>query len=99
MSACTSGSSPASSATSTRGGHQKDADIARALIDGTLMAASLDVFEVEPLPKDSPFWAMDNCFITPHIAAASSEKTGVAYFSKVILDHERGLPLPNVVDV
>ena len=82
-----------------RGGHQKDADIARALTDGTLMAASLDVFEVEPLPKDSPFWEMDNCFITPHIAAASSEKTGVAYFSKVIRDHEAGKPLPNVVDV
>lgn len=82
-----------------RGGHQKDADIVRALTDGTLMAASLDVFEVEPLSKDSPLWDLDNCFITPHIAAASSEKTGVAYFSKVIRDHDRGLPLPNVVDV
>ena len=82
-----------------RGGHQKDADIARALTDGTLGAASLDVFEIEPLPKDSPLWALDNCYFTPHIAAASSEKTGVAYFSKVIRDHEAGLPLPNVVDV
>ena len=82
-----------------RGGHQKDADLVRALTDGTLGAASLDVFEVEPLPKDSPFWEMDNCYITPHIAAASSEKTGVAYFSQVIRDHEAGKPLPNVVDV
>jgi glyoxylate/hydroxypyruvate reductase A len=82
-----------------RGGHQKEADIVRALGDGTLKAASLDVFEVEPLPKDSPLWEMDNVYITPHIAAASSERTGVAYFSKVIRDHEAGLPLPNVVDV
>lgn len=82
-----------------RGGHQKEADIVRALRDGTLKAASLDVFEVEPLPKESPLWEMDNVYITPHIAAASSEKTGVAYFSKVITDHEKGLPLPNVVDV
>lgn len=82
-----------------RGGHQKDADVVRALTDGTLNAASLDVFEVEPLPQHSPLWALDNCFITPHIAAASSEKTGVAYFSKVIRDHEAGQPLPNVVDV
>jgi glyoxylate/hydroxypyruvate reductase A len=82
-----------------RGGHQKEADIVRALGDGTLWAASLDVFEVEPLPKDSPLWEMDNVYITPHIAAASSERTGVAYFSKVIKDHEKGLPLPNVVDV
>jgi glyoxylate/hydroxypyruvate reductase A len=41
---------------------------------------------------------MDNVYITPHIAGASTERTGVAYFSKVILDHEAGLPLPNVVD-
>ena len=61
-------------------------------------AASLDVFEVEPLPQESPLWALDNCFVTPHIAAASSEQTGVAYFSKAIRDHEAGLPLPNVVD-
>lgn len=82
-----------------RGGHQKEADIVRALADGTLRAASLDVFEVEPLPEDSPLWALDNCYITPHIAAASGEKTGVAYFSTVIIDHEAGKPLPNVVDV
>ena len=81
-----------------RGGHQKEADIVRALNDGTLSAASLDVFEVEPLSQESPLWGMDNVYITPHIAAASSERTGVAYFSKVIKDHEAGLPLPNVID-
>jgi glyoxylate/hydroxypyruvate reductase A len=81
-----------------RGGHQKDADIVRALQDGTLAAASLDVFEVEPLPQDSPLWGLDNCYFTPHIAAASSETTGVAYFSRAIRDHEAGLPLPNVID-
>lgn len=82
-----------------RGGHQREADIVRALRDGTLRAASLDVFEVEPLPKTSPLWELPNCVITPHIAAASSERTGVAYFSKAIIDHEAGKPLPNVVDV
>jgi glyoxylate/hydroxypyruvate reductase A len=82
-----------------RGGHQCEADLYRALTDGTLRAASLDVFEVEPLPRHSPLWELPNCFITPHIAAASSEKTGVAFFSKVIADHEAGRPLPNVVDV
>ena len=82
-----------------RGGHQKEADLVRALTDGTLKAASLDVFEVEPLPVDSPLWEMDNVYITPHIAAASSERTGVAYFSKAIIEHEAGGPLPNVVDL
>jgi glyoxylate/hydroxypyruvate reductase A len=82
-----------------RGRHQHEADILRALTDGTLKAASLDVFETEPLPPDSPLWALDNAYLTPHIAAASSEKTGVAYFSDVIRTHESGRPLPNVVDV
>jgi glyoxylate/hydroxypyruvate reductase A len=82
-----------------RGGHNREADIVRALSDGTLGAASLDVFEVEPLPQQSPLWALENCYITPHIAAISNERTGAAYFSKVILDHEAGKPLPNLVDV
>jgi glyoxylate/hydroxypyruvate reductase A len=81
-----------------RGGHQRESDIVQALTDGTLGAASLDVFEVEPLPIESPLWALPNCYITPHIAAISNERTGAAYFSRVILDHEAGKPLPNVVD-
>ncbi|GAB5429068.1 MAG: glyoxylate/hydroxypyruvate reductase A [Devosia indica] len=81
-----------------RGGHQKEADIAAALQDGTLGAASLDVFEVEPLPQDSPLWAIENCYITPHIAAISSEQSGVRYFTQVLTGHEAGKALPNVVD-
>ena len=48
-----------------RGGHQSEADIVRALDDGTLGAASLDVFEVEPLPQDSPLWAHGQCLHHP----------------------------------
>jgi glyoxylate/hydroxypyruvate reductase len=81
-----------------RGGHQREADIVRALADGTLGAASLDVFETEPLPESSPLWGIENCYITPHIAAISNEKSGVTYFSKIIRDHEAGKPLINVVD-
>lgn len=81
-----------------RGGHQREADIVAALRDGTLGAASLDVFEVEPLPQDSPLWALENCFVTPHIAAISNPNTGVRYFSRIIIDHRSGKPLVNVVD-
>jgi glyoxylate/hydroxypyruvate reductase A len=48
-----------------RGRLQKDADIVRALDDGTLKEASLDVFEVEPLPRTSPLWAHPKVFVTP----------------------------------
>jgi glyoxylate/hydroxypyruvate reductase A len=81
-----------------RGGHQREADIVKALADGTLGAASLDVFEQEPLPQESPLWDIENCYITPHIAAISDEKSGVRYFSKIIADHRAGKPLINVVD-
>jgi len=81
-----------------RGGHQRETDIAKALGDGTLGAASLDVFEIEPLPATSPLWAIDNCYITPHIAAISNQEAGVNYYSGIIKAHEAGQPLINVVD-
>ena len=81
-----------------RGGHQREADIVKALGDGTLGAASLDVFEIEPLPANSPLWDIENCYITPHIAAISNEQSGVSYFAPIIRAHELGKPLINVVD-
>jgi glyoxylate/hydroxypyruvate reductase A len=81
-----------------RGGHQVETDIVKALGDGTLGAASLDVFQSEPLSPDSPLWTLDNAYLTPHIAAISNIEAGVRYFSKIIRDHEAGKPLPNVVD-
>ncbi|MBO0849030.1 MAG: 2-hydroxyacid dehydrogenase [Pseudonocardia sp.] len=44
-----------------------------ALKSGHLSAAALDVFEVEPLPADSPLRHMDNVFLTPHLAGGSIE--------------------------
>jgi len=42
-----------------------------ALQSGHLGGAGLDVFEVEPLPADSPLWKMENVVISPHIAGTS----------------------------
>jgi len=81
-----------------RGGHQNEADIVQALGDGVLGAASLDVFQTEPLPQDSPLWDIENCYITPHIAAISEMGSCVTYFSRILADHEAGRPLINLVD-
>jgi glyoxylate/hydroxypyruvate reductase A len=81
-----------------RGRLQKDADIFRALEDGTLKEASLDVFEIEPLPKTSPLWSHSRVFVTPHAAAASDPNHLVAPMLQQMEAFERGEPLTNVVD-
>src|SRR5450756_190909 len=52
-----------------RGGLQNEADILGCLDDGTLGAASLDVYAIEPLPADSPFWTHPKVVLTPQHAA------------------------------
>jgi phosphoglycerate dehydrogenase-like enzyme len=47
------------------------ADLTAALEAGEIAGAGFDVFEIEPLPSDSPLWKMENVIITPHVAAAS----------------------------
>jgi len=82
-----------------RGKLQSDADIARALEDGTLKEASLDVFEAEPLPKTSQLWNHPRVFVTPHAAATSDPNHLVKPMLEQMDAFERGEPLQNVVDV
>lgn len=81
-----------------RGKLQRDADIARALDDGTLREASLDVFEIEPLPKTSPLWGHARVFVTPHAAATSDPNHLVGPMLDQMEAFERGEPLRFVVD-
>jgi len=81
-----------------RGGTQRDADIDRALRDGLLIGASLDVFETEPLPADSPLWTAPNLVMTPHAAAWSPRSDVVRYVAEQIGRHHAGLGFENVVD-
>jgi D-3-phosphoglycerate dehydrogenase len=65
-----------------------------------LAAAGLDVFDPEPLPKDSPLRQMDNVILTSHVAAVSEQairrlrETAAGIVAKAI----RGERLPNVVN-
>lgn len=81
-----------------RGGLQVEADILAALDDGTLHSVTLDVFEVEPLPADHPFWHHPKVTVTPHNAADSDAEAISAYVARQIEAHEAGHGLANVVD-
>jgi glyoxylate/hydroxypyruvate reductase A len=80
-----------------RGGLQVEADILASLDDGTLKAATLDVFETEPLPPDSPLWTHPAVTVTPHNAAVSEASAISAYIADQIRRFEAGEPLQNVV--
>ena len=82
-----------------RGKLQVEADILKSLDDGVLWAASLDVFEEEPLPPASPLWAHRQVIITPHNASISDDMAVCRYVANQIARHERGEPLENVVDL
>jgi glyoxylate/hydroxypyruvate reductase A len=81
-----------------RGRLQKEADIARALNDGTLKEASLDVFEREPLPAESPLWAHPRVFVTPHAAATSDPAHLVGPMLDQMDAFDRGDALRDLVD-
>jgi len=62
--------------------------------------AALDVFTTEPLPKESPLWALENVMITPHHSGSSprvGERT-LALFAENLRRYKAGEPLINRVD-
>ena len=76
------------------------AALTRALGNGEIAGAGLDVFEEEPLPEGHPLWAMENVMITPHVAAISDriEDRRIGLILDNIQRFRDGEPLLNVVD-
>ncbi len=81
-----------------RGKLQIDDEIVTALDENVLHAASLDVFEEEPLPGDSALWEHERVTLTPHIASESDNRALTKYIAEQIERHEAGLALENVID-
>ena len=76
------------------------ADLTKALAQGTIAGAALDVFETEPLPSEDPLWQMDNVILTPHIGGSSPQIA--ARHLELLLDNigrfSRSEPLRNLVE-
>lgn len=83
-----------------RGGTVDQDALIRALGEGWIAGAGLDVFETEPLPEDSPLWAMDNAILTYHYAGANPDYTNcaMAIFLDNLCRYKSGEPMRNVVD-
>jgi len=79
-----------------RGGVVVEDDLVRALRDGTIHAAAMDVFAVEPLPANSKLVGIDNLILTPHLAAIAADNYAptVNRMFANILAVSRGEPLP-----
>jgi len=82
-----------------RGAHLVEADLLDALASGQLAAATLDVFQEEPLPPDHPFWQEPRITVTPHMSALTLREESVAQIAQKMLALERGEAVGGVVNI
>jgi glyoxylate/hydroxypyruvate reductase A len=80
-----------------RGGHLVEQDLLRALDEGQISTAILDVLAEEPPPSDHPFWRHPRVLITPHMASNTSAECGGRALLDNVLRHQRGEPMVGVV--
>jgi phosphoglycerate dehydrogenase-like enzyme len=85
-----------------RGPVVDEAALIRALQSKQIAAAALDVFEEEPLPADSPLWAMENVLISPHCTDRTIKPDWLDLSMQCFVENfwrfTKGEPLENVVD-
>ncbi|WP_170327131.1 2-hydroxyacid dehydrogenase [Ruegeria arenilitoris] len=75
-----------------------DDALLEALNSGRVGHATLDVFRVEPLPEDHPYWAHPNVTVTPHIASETRPVTAAQVICENIRRGEEGEPFLHLVD-
>jgi phosphoglycerate dehydrogenase-like enzyme len=84
-----------------RGMTTKLDDLNAALRSGEIAGAGLDVYEIEPLPKDHPLWDAPNTILTPHTAAVGGANLLERRYEIVVENFRHfaaGEPLRNEVD-
>jgi glyoxylate/hydroxypyruvate reductase A len=84
-----------------RGATVVDADVLAALDAGQLASATLDVFRVEPLPADHPFWSHPKVTVTPHLSGPTPYGPAAEQIVTALTQLEHGVAasdLPGYVD-
>ncbi|MCC5960043.1 MAG: glyoxylate/hydroxypyruvate reductase A [Rhodobacteraceae bacterium] len=82
-----------------RGAHLDMDAVQRALNNGQLRAAMLDVADPEPLPADHWVWADPRVIITPHVAAHTDAEEGAQFALQVVRAERSGMTPPGLVDI
>ena len=84
-----------------RGGVVDEAALADALVNKRIAGAYLDVFETEPLPKDSTLWDLPNLVISPHVSdsVANWQDRFIDFFMSNLERWQAGRQLLNTVDL
>jgi glyoxylate/hydroxypyruvate reductase len=82
-----------------RGALIDELSLVEALENRRIRAAILDVFEQEPLPKDSPLWSMENVTVTSHHAGLNVPDAVIDFFLENLQRYRSGIPLRGEVDL
>jgi D-2-hydroxyacid dehydrogenase (NADP+) len=83
-----------------RGAIIDESALVRALKEGWIAGAALDVFQQEPLSGESELWGLENVIVTPHISGGTPRymERAVGLFCDNLRRYVAGEPLRNVVD-
>jgi D-2-hydroxyacid dehydrogenase (NADP+) len=83
-----------------RGAVVDEAALTKALREGWIAGAGLDVFEREPLPPESELWGMENVIISPHVSGGTDRyfERAVPIFCENLRRYLDGRPLLNAID-
>jgi phosphoglycerate dehydrogenase-like enzyme len=83
-----------------RGALVDDDALIAALREGRVAAAGLDVFDPEPLPREHPYWEIEQVVVSPHMSGdfAGWEDEAVDLFARNLRRWQAGEPLRDVVD-
>jgi phosphoglycerate dehydrogenase-like enzyme len=81
-----------------RGALIDEGALAGALVEGELSGAVLDVFQTEPLPKESPLWNAPGLIVTAHVAANSWPEDIARIFRENYRRYVAGEPLKYRID-
>jgi phosphoglycerate dehydrogenase-like enzyme len=84
----------------SRGGTVDEAALIRALREGWIAGAGLDVFEEEPLPSDNPLYDLENMILSPHVSGFTLryDERASDLFAENLRRYLAGEPLLNLVD-